>query len=469
MKAIATKRILVVDDELAARASIAFFLRDIGYESLEAQSAEEALRLVAEHTPPVVISDIRLEGGMSGIELLARIKELRPSIQVILVTAYGTIADAVSAMSHGAESYLTKPINMDELELIVKRAFEKTQLIEETQFLRQQLRETKRFERLVGNHPKMQRIYKIIEQVAPSTANVLIYGESGTGKELVGEAIHRTSARAEGPFIRVNCAVFTPTLLESELFGHEKGAFTGAFNRREGRFELAHGGTLFLDDINVMPETTQVKILRFLQEREFERVGGSKTIKVDVRVISATNRPLDEEVAAGRFREDLFYRLNVIPINLPPLRERKSDIPLLIGHFIKKYAEKNQNDVRDITDEALAVAMSYDWPGNVRELENVIERAVIMARSEAILPKHLAGLQKHGVQRQVGGIEVGRSMDDIEREAILRTLAAVLGSTKKTAELLKMSPRKVQYKIKEYRLEAERQGRSLDDLIDAYN
>lgn len=469
MKATPSKRVLVVDDEVSARSSIAFFLRDIGYEAFEAPSAEEALRIAAEYTPPVVISDIRLEGGMTGIELLSKFKEVRPSTQVILVTAYGTIADAVSAMSQGAESYLTKPVNMDELELIVKRAFEKSVLLEETQFLRQQLRETKKFERLIGNHPKMQNIFTIISQVAPSNANVLIYGESGTGKELVGEAIHRQSTRAEGPFIRVNCAVFTPTLLESELFGHEKGAFTGAFTRREGRFELAHGGTLFLDDINVMPETTQVKILRFLQEREFERVGGTKTIKVDVRVISATNRPLDAEVAAGRFREDLYYRLNVIPINLPPLRERKSDVPLLIGHFIKKYAEKNQNEVRDISDEALALAMAYDWPGNVRELENVIERAVIMARVGAILPKHLPSLQKGAVRQEGGGNFVGRSLEDIEREALLRTLAAVGGSTKKCAELMKISLRKVQYKLKTYRVESERQGRSFEELLELYS
>ncbi len=459
-----TKRIVVVDDEPSARTTIAYYLRDVGYEVFEAARAEHALKLVLEHLPSVVISDIRLE-GMSGIELLGKIKEIRPSIQIVLFTAYGTIKEAVHAMSLGAESYLTKPVNLDELELIVKRAFEKMQLLEETQYLREQLKATKKFERLVGNHPHMQEIYKIIEQVAPSTANVLIYGESGTGKELIGEAIHRNSTRSDGPFVKVNCAVFTETLLESELFGHEKGSFTGAFSRREGRFELAHGGTLFLDDVNVMPEVTQVKILRFLQEREFERVGGTKTIKVDVRVIAATNRPLDKEVALGHFREDLYYRLNVIPINLPPLRERRSDIPLLIEHFIRKYAEKNKKEVQDMDDDVLTTALSYDWPGNVRELENVIERAVIMTRGNTILPKHMPTLHKESESVSNTGMIVGRSLKEIEQEALLKTWLAMGKSTKRTSEVLKISPRKIQYKLKEYEQEEQEKGRSLEQLL----
>jgi len=462
------RRILVIDDEISARTTIGYYLRDSGYEVFESSNAEEGLHLVQEHLPPVVISDIRLE-GMSGIDLLGEIKKINKNIQVLLITAYGNIKDAVNAMSLGAESYLTKPINMDELEVIVQRAFEKSQLLEETQYLREQLRATKKFERLVGNHPRMADVFKIVEQVAPSTANVLIYGESGTGKELVGEAIHRNSGRADGPFVKVNCAVFTETLLESELFGHEKGAFTGAFSRREGRFEMANGGTLFLDDVNVMPEVTQVKILRFLQEREFERVGGGKTIKVDVRVIAATNKPLDQEVAAKRFREDLYYRLNVIPITLPPLRERKSDIPLLIGHFIKKYSEKNEKPVSDIDDEALALMMAYDWPGNVRELENVVERAVVMTRGKVILTKHLPTLQSESKSKDGGTIVgVGRSLRDIEREVILTTLAAMGGSIKKSSEILKISPRKIQYKLKEYRDEALRAGLPPDAIFEKY-
>ena len=458
---LANKRVLVIDDESSARQTIAFYLKDLGYEVIDANRAEEGLALALEHRPSVVISDIRLE-GMSGIELLGKIKELNSTMQVILITAYGTIKDAVSAMRLGAENYLTKPIDMDELEVTVKRAYEKAELLEETHYLRAQLRATKKFERLIGSHSKMQEIFQVIEQVAPSTANVLIYGESGTGKELVGEAIHRMSSRSDGPFIKVNCAVFTETLLESELFGHEKGAFTGAFSRREGRFEMADGGTLFLDDVNVMPEVTQVKILRFLQEREFERVGGTKTIKVDVRVIAATNRPLNEEVAEGRFREDLYYRLNVIPITLPPLRDRKSDIPLLIGHFIKKYSEKNEKNVTDVADQSLALTMAHDWPGNVRELENVIERAVIMTHNKEILPKHLSSLQSDTGKSQDTGFVVGRSMNDIEREVILKTLESVNGSTKKAAEILKISLRKIQYKLKEYRQEAINSGQPLD-------
>jgi len=465
MKTSNKKRILVIDDETSARQTIAFYLEDIGYDVIEASRAEEGLRLALEYNPSVVVSDIRLE-GMSGIELLGKIKDFHPTIQVILITAYGTIKDAVSAMSLGAENYLTKPIDMDELEVIVTRAFEKAELLQETQYLRQQLQATKKFERLVGSHRRMTDVYEIIEQVAPSTANVLIYGESGTGKELVGEAIHNQSSRQTGPFIKVNCAVFTETLLESELFGHEKGAFTGAFSRKEGRFEMADGGTLFLDDVNVMPEVTQVKILRFLQERELERVGGMKTIKVDVRVIAATNRRLSEEVKAGRFREDLYYRLNVIPVTLPPLRERKSDIPLLISHFIKKYAEKNEKPVDSIDDQALAVAMAHDWPGNVRELENVIERAVIMCREKTISPHNPPSLvETNAAQPTTSGIVVGRTMDDIEREVILKTLDSVHGSTRRAAEILQISLRKIQYRLKQYKEEAAIKGVPVDRLI----
>ncbi len=464
MPSLTKKRVLVIDDEALARSTISFYLQDVGYDVVEAASAEEGLRLTLEHTPQVVVSDIRLE-GMSGIELLGKINEIHPNTLVILITAYGTIQEAVNAMNLGAENYLTKPVNLSELELIVDRAIEKSNLIQETHYLRQQLRATKKFERLVGNHSNMQDVFKIIEQVAPSMANVLIYGESGTGKELVGEAIHRLSSRADGPFIKVNCAVFSETLLESELFGHEKGAFTGAYTRREGRFEAANGGTLFLDDVNVMPEVTQVKILRFLQERELERVGGTKTIKVDVRVIAATNRPLNEEVQLGNFREDLYYRLNVIPVNLPPLRERKSDIPLLVGHFVKKYAEKNNASVRDIDDDALALCMNYDWPGNVRELENIIERAVIMTRGETIQRKHFPTLEKDSPSSDDHGIIVGRTMDEIEKEAVLRTLAAFQGSTKKAAETLNVSVRKIQYKLKQYRKEAIASGEPLDEIL----
>ena len=384
--------ILVIDDEQSARSTISFHLRDIGFTVFEAADAETGLALAVENEPSVVVSDIRLE-GMSGLELLEKIKKLGISTQVILITAYGSIEDAVKAMHSGAENYMTKPVNMDELELMVNKAFEKSRLLQETQFLREELRQTRRFEKLVGNHGAMQEVFKTISQVAPSTATVLIYGESGTGKELVGEAIHRSSKRADGPFVRVNCAVFTQTLLESELFGHEKGAFTGAFERKIGRFEVADRGSLFLDDINLMPETTQVKILRFLQEREFERVGGNKTIKVDVRIIAATNVPLFKEVEKGNFREDLFYRLNVIPINLPPLRERKSDIPILIKHFVAKYSERNKKDLLGFADSAVEMCLSYDWPGNVRELENVVERGVIMCRDNFVEPRDLPVLK----------------------------------------------------------------------------
>ncbi len=445
-----SQRVLLIDDEISSRAPIAHFLRDIGYEVFEADHAENGLALLMEHDTDVVISDVRL-AGMSGLELLQKIKVLARETQVILYTAYGTIEDAVSAMRIGAETYLTKPVNLEELELLVKRAFEKCALIRETQQLRKQLQQTKRFERLVGNHPSMQEIFKTIEQVSPSSANVLIYGESGTGKELVGEAIHNMSSRSDGPFVKVNCAVFTETLLESELFGHERGAFTGAFSRKVGRFELADHGSLFLDDINVMPEVTQVKILRFLQEREFERVGGNKTLKVDVRVIAATNTPLQEEVRKKRFREDLYYRLNVIPISLPPLRERRTDIPLLVEHFVRKYSERNDKDVLGFEDDAMALALAHDWPGNVRELENVVERAVIMTRSPYVTPHELPELNVTQLPERQAPTFAGRNLAELEREAIMQTLESVNGSTAKAADQLGISQRKIQYKLREYR------------------
>ncbi len=447
-------RILVVDDEKSERMTIAYSLRNAGFEVFEAVSAEEGLGLALEKMPALIISDIRLK-GMSGIDFLSKIKEISSSIMVILITAYGTIEDAVYTINLGADNYLTKPVNLNELEFIVRKAIEKTELLQEAQYLRGQLHQARKFDKLVGSDPKMTQVFNIIEQVAPSSANVLIYGESGTGKELVGEALHKLSDRASGPFIRVNCAVFSDTLLESELFGHEKGAFTGAFNRRAGRFEMADGGTLYLDDINMMPEVTQIKLMRFLQEREFERVGGQNTIKVNVRIVASTNTPLEDEVKKGNFREEIYYRLNVIPINLPSLRERKSDVPLLIKHFMKKYAVSNNKEVDDIDDEALALALSYDWPGNVRELENVIERAVVLTREKTIRSTNLisltpdAGVRPYD-ERNKNVSMVGRSLADIEEDAITATLESFNGSTRKASEVLGISQRKIQYKLRQY-------------------
>ena len=320
------RSVLVVEDDETTRTPIAMYLQDEGYEVYEAESAEEGLFLIQEKAPDTVISDIRFK-GMNGLDLLSRIKEHSPDLPVILMTAYGTVEDAVHAMRMGAETYLTKPVRIEELKLILEKAYEKLKLRNEITRLKRELAESRSLDRLIGNSPPMRAAFEIISQVADSNATVLIYGESGTGKELVAEALHKLSPRAEGPFQKLNCAVFTSTLLESELFGHERGAFTGAVTQRKGRFELANHGSLLLDDITVLPETIQVKLLRFLQEREFERVGGNTTLKVDVRVIAATNEPLEKVVAEGKFREDLFYRLNVIPINLPPCGTGRTIFP----------------------------------------------------------------------------------------------------------------------------------------------
>ncbi len=468
------RTVLLVEDDVTTRTPIALFLADEGYKVYEAESAEEGLAIVEANRPSAIISDIRLK-AMTGIDLLRRVKAWDPEIPVILMTAHGSIEDAVSAMSLGAETYLTKPVRIDDLANRLDRVFEKVYLQEEVRRLKKELASQRRLGRLVGGAPPMRQVFELIQQVATSNATVLIYGESGTGKELVAEAVHQLSTRSDLPFIKLNCAVFTETLLESELFGHEKGAFTGAYGQRKGRFEQAHRGTLFLDDISVMPETIQIKLLRFLQEREFERVGGNQTIKVDVRVIAATNEPLEKVVESGRFRQDLFYRLNVIPISIPPLRERKADLPLLVVHFIEKHSvELNRPNVKGIAPDALEKLTDYDWPGNVRELENWVQRAVVMCPSDIISRKHMPTLGVFSIPKKPGltdnpngaGINgsgdalkdkaenyniVGKALKDIERDSIIATLQQCKGSTAKASRILGISARKIQYKLKEYK------------------
>jgi two-component system NtrC family response regulator/two-component system response regulator HydG len=395
--------------------------------------------------------------GMDGLELLAKIKEIRPETMVLLMTAYGTVKTAVRAMKLGAEDYLAKPIDVEELEVILQRVLEKKRLLEETRVLRERVQGKYRFENLVGESPDMLAAFKTVRQVAPSSSSVLLLGESGTGKELFAQALHQNSPRKSKPFIKVACAALPETLLESELFGHEKGSFTGALYARAGRFEMADGGTLFLDEIGDISTTVQIKLLRFLEEREFERVGGNRTYKVDVRIVCASHRDLKKKLEDGSFREDLYYRLNVIEIHIPPLRDRGADIPVLAHHFLKRYADANGKDVRGISDEALALLLRHPWPGNVRELENAIERAVVLASETVLTPDHFPTLRR--IPGEVapaaasGGLGVaipGSSFADIEREAILRTLEAVGGSTSRAASLLQISARKIQYKLKEY-------------------
>jgi DNA-binding NtrC family response regulator len=442
-------KILVVDDEATARSALADVLRGEGYSVETAADGFKALGRLADFEPELVLTDLHMP-GMDGVELLKKLKEHDAELPVILMTAFGGVETAVSAMREGAADYLTKPLNLDELSIVVARTIESAKLRREASELRHRLKDRYSFDNIIGSSPEMQRVFKTVAQIAPSRATVLVTGESGTGKELVAAAIHHHSPRSTGPFVKLHCAALAESLLESELFGHERGAYTGADRKREGRFELAHGGTLFLDEIGEISHSTQVKLLRVLQEREFERVGGSQTLHVDVRVIAATNRELKDLVLAGKFREDLFYRLNVINLNLPSLRQRTSDIPALAMHFLKRYAGENGKPVKRISDEALGYIASYTWPGNVRELENVIERAVVLADGESIEVSHLP--PEVAVITRRGGVPAipGATMDELERYAILKTMESVGGSTSRAADILGISVRKIQYKLQEY-------------------
>ena len=450
-------RVVVIDDEQDAAAALETLLREDGYDISRAHDGRLGLTLIEKSDPDVVLTDLRMP-GMDGLDLLARIKETRPETMVILMTAYGTVKTAVKAMKLGAEDYLAKPIDFEELEVVLARTIDKKRLLEETRNLRARLDDKYHLDNLVGESPEMLAVFKTIKQVAPSASSVLLLGESGTGKELFAQALHQNSQRKHKPFVKVACAALPETLLESELFGHEKGAFTGALYSRAGRFEVADGGTLFLDEIGDISPTVQVKLLRFLEEREFERVGGNRTYKVDVRIVVATHRDLAKKVAEGAMREDLYYRLNVIEIHIPSLRERTGDIPLLAHHFLRKYAEQNAKQVRSISDEALALLLQHPWPGNVRQLENAIERAVVLSNEPVLEPAHFPTLRRSGDAFGAGSGEThsgvaipGSTLAEIEREAILRTLEAVGGSTSRAAGLLDISARKIQYKLKEYR------------------
>lgn len=443
-------RILVVDDEANARNALAELLEDAGYSVSTAGDGRTALLQMEQVDPDIVLTDLKMP-GMDGLSLIEHGRPLSPHTTFIVMTAFATIETAVRAIKLGAESYLTKPLELEAVLAVVGRALERTQLSREAAQLRQRVDERFQLGSIIGEHPSMQRLMKNIAQVANSRATVLIHGETGTGKELIAAAIHQNSNRKDRPFIRLNCASLSETLLESELFGHERGSFTGAMGRREGRFKQADGGTLFLDEVSEIPASVQIKLLRFLQEREFERVGGNETLKVDVRVVAATNRNLKQRVDEGRFREDLYYRLKVVQLDVPPLRVRRSDIPLLAHEFLRKYAKENERPVKGLTDEALQHLMIYPWPGNVRELENAIERAVVMCDSDLIaredLPTSAHGdLQNGSVMALIPGI----TMAELERIAILRTLDAVDGSTARAAEILGISQRKIQYRVKEW-------------------
>ncbi len=442
-------RILIVDDEGNARTALAELLRDEGYTVETAADGFKALPKLEEFAPDLVLTDLRMP-GMDGLELMRKARTLDPETVVVLMTAHGAVDSALAAMRQGAADYLAKPINLEELVIVLQRELERRQLRAEAGLLRERLSQRHRVSSMIGSSPAMQEIFDTILQVAPSRASVLITGESGTGKELVAAALHEHSPRARGPFVKLHCSALAETLLESELFGHERGAFTGAVARRDGRFQQAHGGTLFLDEIGEISPAVQVKLLRFLQEHEFERVGGNQTIKVDVRVVAATNRDLLARVKEGQFREDLYYRLNVVTIETPPLRIRPSDIALLAAHFLARFAKENGKVISGFAEAALERLTRYHWPGNVRELENAIERAVVVCRGETIRPEDLSSsivpLRGEGGAPAIPGC----TLAELERYAILKTLEHTGGSTSRAAEMLGISPRKIQYKLHEY-------------------
>ncbi|MGO9838644.1 MAG: sigma-54-dependent transcriptional regulator [Polyangiaceae bacterium] len=440
-------RVVVADDEAASRNALATLLRAEGFEVTLAEDGLAGLARVQEVAPDILVTDLQMP-GIDGIELLRRARESHPDLIVILMTAFADIETAVRAMQEGAEHYLSKPLQVDELLLVIRRALDRRKLRDEATELRTRLKEKLRFESIVGSSPAMQAVFDVVEQVARTKATVLITGESGTGKELIAEAIHENGPRASAPFVKLHCAALAETLLESELFGHERGAFTGAVGRREGRFKQADGGTLFLDEIGEISPAIQVKLLRFLQEKTFERVGGNETVKVDVRIIAATNRDLATEAASGKFREDLYYRLNVVNVEMPPLRARPSDLLPLATHFLRRFANENGKPIDGFADDAIERITAYRWPGNVRELENVIERSVVLCEGSKLTAKYLpAGVG--AVSR--GGVRIpGSTMGEIEQHAILTTLEACGGRTTQAAQMLDISVRKIQYKLHEY-------------------
>jgi two-component system response regulator HydG len=440
-------RILVVDDEASARTGLQKLLRQAGYAADAAIDGEAALAFALEHPPEVVVTDLVMP-AMDGMTLCARLHELDRDLPVIVATGVGDVSSAVAAMRAGAADYLIKPIDFDALVISIERARERRALLVETENLRRQLREreSEGLQGLIGTSAAMQKIYRLARQVAAARATVLITGESGTGKGELARALHTLSPRGTGPFIALHCAAVPESLLESEMFGHEKGSFTGADRRRIGRFEQANGGTLFLDEIGDISASVQTRLLRVLQERAFERVGGNETIAVDVRVIAATNRDLPAAIAEGRFREDLYYRLNVVHLEMPSLRARSGDILVLANAFLRRFSAENHKLIDDFTVEARAKLLAAYWPGNVRELENAIERAVVLCEGTSIAAHDLPT-----EERSPRTVEVpGATLAAIERWAILATLEATNGSTAKTAEMLDVSVRTIQYRLHEY-------------------
>ncbi|MCM2254117.1 MAG: sigma-54 dependent transcriptional regulator [Vicinamibacteria bacterium] len=445
--------ILVVDDEESQRKVLAGFLRKRGYTVEGAGSVALALEIAAARAVDLVLSDLRMPGG-SGLDLLDGLRKVNPEIPVILMTAFATVQSAVAAMKQGAADYLTKPVDLDELELLVARVLERRALVSENRELRSLLESRHRLAGLHTQNSRMAEAISVAARAAQSKATVLVRGESGTGKELLARAIHYASPRAKGPLVAVNVGALPETLLESELFGHEKGAFTGADRERRGRFELADGGTLFLDEIGDLPKGTQVKLLRAVQEQSFERLGGSRTLKVDVRLVAATHRDLEKMIAAGDFREDLYYRLNVVSIELPPLRERREDIPALLDVFLRRFAADAGEPPKTISREALDLLLKHGWPGNVRELENVVQRAVVLAREPLITAADLP-LPLHGLhaEESADGDTLPARLASLEKRLIADALRAADGVQVRAAKALGISERHLRYRLQKHGLE----------------
>jgi len=447
-------KILIAEDEKAQRELLEGFLKKEGFSVEAASNGRQAIEKIERDFFDIAFLDYKMP-ELDGLQTLREIRKRFPDLPVVMMTAYGTVETAVASMKEGALDYLTKPIDLEELLLIIQKVLERSTLIRENKDLKTRLQERYTFQNIIYGSPKMEEVMGLIARVAPSQATVLIRGESGAGKELIANAIHYASARSEKPFVKMSCSAIPETLLESELFGHEKGAFTGAIQKRIGRFEEADSGTLFLDEIGELSPSTQVKLLRILQEREFQRLGSNLNLRTDVRVITATHRNLEEAMRNGLFREDLYYRLNVISIHLPPLRERKEDIPLLIDHFLKKYSELNQKKIQDLSKEARILLLRHSYPGNVRELENLIERAVVLCRGEVITTQDLPFHLQEGPSEKVWEISgktktLPDSLEEIERDLIVKALHQYQGVQTRAAESLGISERVLRYKIKKY-------------------
>lgn len=454
------QNILIVDDEQPQRVVLSGHLKRKGYNIFEASSGNDAIKIANNNLIDIVFSDYKMP-EMNGIELLKKIKENNPEIAVVIITAFGTIEDAVKAMKEGAFDYLTKPVDLDELEFIIKRISERQQLISENKILREQLQEKNKISGLIAYSEKMQNVLNTALRVAESKATVLLRGESGTGKEVLAKAIHFSSMRKDKPFVAVNCAALNENLLESELFGHEKGSFTGAEKQRRGRFEIADGGTLFLDEIGDLPPATQVKLLRVLQEEQFERVGGTQTINVDVRVITATNKNIEQLIKEGKFREDLYYRINVVTILIPPLRERKDDIVHLVNHFIAKYLPETRKEKIEFSREAMDILMKYNFPGNIRELENIVHHSIVLARGDVIstsdLPEQVYNISTENLLMGINeNSTLPIQVDNLEKMLVTNALKKTGNNQLQASKLLGISERNLRYRLEKWGMKKDK-------------